>query len=380
MPRTILLVASWYPGERAPTRGSFVREQAIALSKRGYDVHVASFDRDGRRRPFKWEERRDPAGIVEHALGAAWPLHRLVGFYWPRLFAARLDSLIDELRPTLIHAHAVRPAGVVTSRAAATSRIPFVLTEHSGPLTAFWWTKHGRRQIAHAFEACDVRIAVSSSLRADIEQLFPRSGPWEVIPNGIDIAAIEPKARPTFSRDLLFVGGLEPVKDIATILRSLARLDEGVSLTIVGRGPEEPRLRKLAGELNLESRIRWLGAQSRQQVFEQMRRHAALIVASRVETFSLVAAEALACGTPVVATRCGGPEEIVPAFGGKLVPVGDDVAMAAAISHVLSHAHEFDPQTLWDHVEKRFSFARVSETLEAVYERAMGEKSGKCAE
>jgi glycosyltransferase involved in cell wall biosynthesis len=70
------------------------------------------------------------------------------------------------------------------------------------------------------------------------------------------------------------------------------------------------------------------------------------VVSSRRESFSAVAVEALACGTPVVATRCGGPEEILTQETGVLVPPEDPEALAAGIDEVLSRRDEFEAQVL----------------------------------
>ncbi len=375
----LLLVASWYPSHKFPLRGTFVREQALALLDRGYDVHVASFDRDRPRLPLRWTERQDETGLVEHYLGAVTPLHRLIGFYCPTLFAVRLRALIRRLHPHVVHAHAVRPAGVVAALAVRGGTTPLVLTEHSGPLTAFWKTSHGYRQIAQAFAACDVKIAVSHALRRNVECLFPGSGPWRVVPNGIDLNLFHPsdegEAR---QRDLLFVGGLEPVKSVETILRALALLPAEIGLTVVGTGSEQARLQAMAHGLGLAHRVRWAGSLPRAQVAAVMRRHAALVVASTTETFSLVAAEALASGTPVVATRCGGPEEVIPPQGGVLVPIGDATAIADAVRDIFSGRLVYSPQTLRSHVSEHFSVSAVVDCLEQAYTDAM-ERKTSCA-
>lgn len=376
--RRVLLVASWYPGPKAAVRGSFVREQALALASRGYDVHVVNFDRDRVRVPLTWRVHEDEPGLIEHSLGAIFPLHRLVGFYAPELFAARLRTIVAALKPAVVHAHAVRPAGVVAARALSGSDIPLVLTEHSGPLTAFWKTRHGYRQMNTAFAACHARIAVSDALRRNVLQLFPESGPWEVIHNGIDLARFHAAPATARRQALLFVGSLHPVKGVDTLLHSLALLPDEISLTAVGTGPRQAELQALAARLGVHDRVSWLGSRTRDQVAALMREHAALVVASRAETFSLVAAEALASGMPVIATRCGGPEEIVPPDGGFLVPVEDAAAIAQAAMEIFCGRTRFDPATLQHYAVERFSMSSMVDRLEAVYDRVISARSRSC--
>ncbi|MCH8684177.1 glycosyltransferase [Pedomonas mirosovicensis] len=365
----ILVVASWYAGPRNPIRGSFIREQTMALAARGHEVHVVQFDRDRLRIPLSWQQA-DDNGLVEHRLGAPWPLHRLIGFYWPQLFAMRLRELIQHLRPALVHAHATRPAGVVASMGCAGLNIPLVLTEHSNLQRGFWKTDHGFRQIERAFQSSNARIAVSKVHQATLEHYFPDGGSWEVIYNGIDPVQFsigdpnQPRARA-----LLFAGGLEPVKGVDIILHAMAGLPDDISLTVAGDGSQRQYLHRLADQLGISDRVRWLGRQSRDQLAALMRQHTALVVASQSETFSLVCAEALASGTPVIATRCGGPEEILPAGGGILVPVGDSQAIAAAAAKMFSGEFAVDRQALRDHALHRFSVKEMTDRLEGVYQR-----------
>jgi glycosyltransferase involved in cell wall biosynthesis len=105
-----------------------------------------------------------------------------------------------------------------------------------------------------------------------------------------------------------------------------------------------------------------------------MRRSALLVVPSRRETFSLVTAEALASGTPVVATRCGGPEEILTPETGELTDVDDPYALAAAIQTALGRS--YDRQALRDYSVGRFGMAASSERLGRLYGRVFGERAG----
>ena len=95
-----------------------------------------------------------------------------------------------------------------------------------------------------------------------------------------------------------------------------------------------------------------------------------LVVPSRRETFSLVTAEALASGTPVVATRCGGPEEILTEETGQLTEVDDAAALAIAIESMLHRP--YDRAALRRYAVDRFGSAAAAERLGRLYERVTG--------
>jgi len=137
------------------------------------------------------------------------------------------------------------------------------------------------------------------------------------------------------------VGALFPSKDHMTFLAAaekVARKIEKVSFLIVGSGSESytNRIRDRIRDLQLDSRVRLLGW--RNDVHGLMSAIDVLVISSEQESFGLTAIEALSMETPVVATRCGGPEEVM-ADGdtGLLVPVKDPDAMADAIVKLLKN-------------------------------------------
>ncbi|MFB6271477.1 MAG: glycosyltransferase family 4 protein [Salinibacter sp.] len=109
---------------------------------------------------------------------------------------------------------------------------------------------------------------------------------------------------------LLFVGALEPVKNVDAIIDVVSRIKRSVKLLVVGTGREEPRLRAQVERLGIAERITFLGAQPHDRVLELMAAADALLLASKSENLPTVVLEALSVGTPVVSTDVGGVREI----------------------------------------------------------------------
>ena len=108
---------------------------------------------------------------------------------------------------------------------------------------------------------------------------------------------------------------------------------------LAGDGPDAEKLRSLAGELGLDGRARFLGPQPRSTVFELLSAGDAVVLPSKWENFPHVLVEALAVGTPVIATAAGGVTEIVrDGENGLLVPPEDPEALAAAIRRYFGDA------------------------------------------
>ena len=130
---------------------------------------------------------------------------------------------------------------------------------------------------------------------------------------------------------LAFAGRLGPQKALGMALEAVAAVP-GVTLVVAGDGPDRVALERQARELGLETRVRFLGSVSREQVLRLFRAADASVLSSAWENFPHTVVEALAVGCPVIATAVGGvPEVIREGENGFLVPANDVPALAAAI-------------------------------------------------
>ncbi len=191
-------------------------------------------------------------------------------------------------------------------------------------------------------------IAVSDGVASDLARLsgLPRES-ITVIHSPVDVDRIpalasaevdEPWLAPGAPPVVLGVGRLAPPKDFATLLRAFARVREKreVRLLILGEGGERARLAALARELGIERHVRLRGFEANPFAF--MARAGVLASSSVYEGLANVLREALVCGCPVVATDCpsGSAEALAEGALGRLVPVGDAVALADAIEATLA--------------------------------------------
>lgn len=137
---------------------------------------------------------------------------------------------------------------------------------------------------------------------------------------------------------LVFAGRLTAQKSLGTLLDAMARCD-GVQLVVAGDGEERAALEDGIGRRDLGDRVRLLGAQPRATVLELFAAADASALASSWENFPHTLVEALAVGTPVIATSVGGvPEVVRDGENGLLVPVGDTAALADAIRRFFADA------------------------------------------
>jgi glycosyltransferase involved in cell wall biosynthesis len=150
-----------------------------------------------------------------------------------------------------------------------------------------------------------------------------------------------------------------------------------VKLVVVGGGiyrdysTQEMELQALARKLGILNNVEFVGIKAPHEVAQYMRESELLVLSSRTETFGAVLVEALACGIPVVATKCGGPEDFVNESVGRLVPKEDPDALASGILEVLSDRQRFDPLKLRDYAVKNFSWEQIARRTIDLYGKAI---------
>jgi glycosyltransferase involved in cell wall biosynthesis len=184
------------------------------------------------------------------------------------------------------------------------------------------------------------RIFTSSAASArDLERDF-RVDPerLRMVANGVDTELFRPDASVARDPDeILCVGrASDPNKGVRTLVDALALLPRHVRLTLVDDDTPENAARKRAAQLGCGDRLRLVGRVSTETLLGLYRRAALVVVPSRHEGFGLPAAEAMACGTPVVATAAGSlPEVVRTGGGGILVEPESPQALAKGIAQLL---------------------------------------------
>lgn len=204
---------------------------------------------------------------------------------------------------------------VLALRCVRTFRI--VLYLHGGELRWFSRDSTGfRRTLQWAFRMCDEVVAVSEDLKNEAIRFSPRvARKIRVIPNAVDLTAI--RAQPACDRArkyVVFVGRLEPVKNVKTIIVAFARVcaeKDDIDLLLVGTGSQEEEIAQQVAECGLSQRVHLLGAQEREEVFALMKGAELIVLASLAEAHPIVVIEALAAGKIVLGSNVKGIRDVI---------------------------------------------------------------------
>ncbi len=272
----------------------------------------------------------------------------------------------------VIHAHVSYPAGYIAMALAQQYKVPYVITEHMGPFPfeKFLLRDGGiHPKLALPLENSSKVVAVSPKLANDITDFGFQQPVF--IPNVINEDFFTPTYTPVDAPFHFFtLAMLYPEKgidDLLEAIRIVIKNKQKVVFSIGGGGQLLQHYKAKAKELGLEQHVDWLGEISRSKAREMYRKCHAFVLPSHGETFGVVYAEAIACGKPVIATRCGGPECIVDEYNGLLAEVQDPQDLAQKIFYLMENYSAFDSDRIRKGFEDKFSKRAVIPQIIEVY-------------
>jgi len=338
------LIAIFLPSLRGGGAERVMLRLACGLSKHNYKVELVLARAEG---PYLKEVPTQIEVVDLNASRVLWSIRPLAQYLRSKR-PSGLIAALDHANIAAIIAHqwvrlptrlvvSVRNTSSIATRHARQTRARII------PALARWLYPKADKVVAvsHGVAADAVRFYNLPPEKVAViynpvvtPELIARS--WEAVEHPW-LAAGEPPI-------ILGVGRLTAQKDFATLIRAFARVrqHDEARLIILGEGEHRPILEQLIGELGLQAWVALPGFV--ENPYAWMRRAAVFVLSSRWEGLPTVLIEAMACGTPVVATDCpSGPREILEGGKwGKLVPVGDAVGLAEAICQTLKEGSPSD--------------------------------------
>lgn len=358
----ILIIASWYPTLEQPLNGIFFQQRAQALARMSCQVSVAAPD-------VRLRLQGKKSGIsVCHREGVAEYryLKRNMTPFWEEGVAKQQIAMIrkiyrqvckDSGKPDVIHLESARCAYAAVALAQK-EQIPLTYTEHYSGILNSLPGSFLDRSMHLAVAAATHIFLISSAMK---RRLSPPEEKCTMLPNAIDFndfSVSAPEAPFAFGA----LGGLNKLKGYDILLRAFAKVRKACPncrLEIGGDGPEKESLLSLRKELGLEDCVQFPGRIPSEQRFAFYRGKSAFVCSSLTETFSIVTVEAFASGLPVVATKCGGPEDLVNDTNGYLVEKGDPDALAAGMIKMLENRSSFDSAKIRQEASLRYDEKHV---------------------
>jgi glycogen(starch) synthase len=393
-PETLAVVSPWYPGPERPFMGAFVKAMVEAAQPRFADVDIfhteewtitvpddaygrlaRQYESIVRRRARRIAPMREPEGRLHRVPVPVIPRrpYRDLSLSHERFLRAALGG--RKLPSPIVHAHVGLPGGWAALANASPGARVFV-TEHATYLDVILRQPEARGLYDEVIDRATGFFCVSELLRRQLVTEFPHhADKVRVVPNAIPFERIPARAEPvTDLRRWLYVGSLIDRKGVRWLLEAFAichKERDDLELTMVGSGPLLPALIDRVAELGLQGAVRLVDPVPPAEIFGCFADHDLLVHPSRYETFGMTMVEAIACGTPVLVTRCGGPEETLAGIegdAGVLIDVTDRPDEIVSGYHDLAaRLPDMDLPRARGVLESRYGYRAVADVLSSSY-------------
>lgn len=372
----IFIIPSWYPSGSNPIYGTFNHEQARLMAKYrpNWNVGVSTWGQGAESflihatrlnsipklfKKYQPTTNKILPNLTEYFAPAfSWTRKIKKGNIKGIIQANEANFLSYQKEygtPNFISAQASYPASLAAQFLAEKYNIPYSVTIRMSPFPFDEFLENPNQLkplIDHPLRSANTLIATSKSLKTRLEAFqFQKIC---VLNNPVDTAFFKPQTS-TENYTILTVGRMENQKGIDLLLKAFSQInDKKWTLRIGGDGSLLEKYQSLAQELKIANQVEWLGQLSREQVLEEMQKCSFYMLSSRHETFGNVVVEAMACGKPVVATKCGGPNEIMSENTGILCDISVE-GIQKGLEKMMQNHENYSSEKIREEAVQRFS-------------------------
>ncbi|MEB6633161.1 glycosyltransferase [Kluyvera cryocrescens] len=378
----VLIIPSWYPQSPSDIGGSFFREQALALQKRGLKVGVISPVVRSLRDPIayrtkfgmRYEHDNGLPTYRYNSINIAPRLPALAEYLWVMWGMKLFNEYIKEHGlPDVMHVHALDKAGFLAYKISQRYNIPYVVTEHSTVFARNIISLKKIRRLNKVVWSASGLFAVSKPFSIMLESIFGGSN-WIYLPNivsDIFFDSIKNNKKDSDLYTFINICMLTEKKKVDNLILAFKKLSDkysNVHLKIGGDGGCRQSLELLVDQLALRDKVEFLGALSRIGVLENLQNSDAFVLSSEYETFGVVLIEALATGIPVISTKSGGPESIITSEVGVLVDKNSIQTLFDGMEYVYTNRHKFTSNIIKQYCKDNFSEDVIVNKLMEIYQ------------
>lgn len=375
----IAIVSRGVPDDNDHMNGIFEFDQAKALVAFGHTVILVVLDLRSflHKRKYGFISYIKDGVIIEKASIPCGKLYEYLYYQTGTWAFHKLYEIVQTKygQPDIVHAHFAN-YGYMAAKALGNHDVPLVITEHSSRIIEGKFTKRELCTEIYAYNKAAKIIAVSPALQKKIKNICKKD--VVCIPNMIDCNKFKYTDVSVNKYRIVAVGNLIKRKRMDLLIRAFVEAFKEipqVELSIIGEGSERVRLENLIAEKGMQGKIFLKGEKNRNEIIKELQGAAFFVLPSASETFGVVYIEALACGVPVIATKCGGPESFVNSENGIMVEVDNMAELANAMKNMWQNQNTYDRRLISAKIKEKFSSDKISELLSKVYEELLKDRS-----
>ena len=359
--------------------GVVATELGIALSKMGHNIHFVTYHQ-----PVRLDTINTPNLNFHEVYVPDYPLFK----YQPYELAlsSRLVDVVKSNKIDVMHVHYAIPhayAAYMAKKMLADEgiSIPIVTTLHGTDITLVGSHPFYKTAVTFSINHSDSVTAVSESLKQDTLRLFDIKTEINVIPNFIDVKKLDAKEKPcersllapTNYKIITHISNFRPLKRIQDVITVFEKISSQVSsrLLMVGEGPEKAEAMAYVNKNGLNEKVLFLGNSN--EIDKILCYSDLFLLPSEMESFGLVALEAMANEVPVISSNAGGLSEVNKhGVTGFLSEIGDVTSMAENALNLLlddDKLKQFKKQA--KEQAQLFDIDVVVKQYEAIYQKAL---------
>jgi glycosyltransferase involved in cell wall biosynthesis len=370
----ILFLCSWYPNKVQKTNGNFIEKHAQAVATLN-KVSVLNIQpvKGLKNIEIKCSRNENLLTIILYIPQQEGKYFASIKKYFSYKKAYKHGIEIAEKEfgaINLVHLNHVFPLGAL----ALFQSIPFVVSEHYSaflnPINRL--SKNKIKLASSVFNKAKFVFPVSETLKNGISKLSLSHNRLNVIGNVVDTAIfnLEGKQTPEKTHFIHISNGDEDAKNLLGILhaiKQLSKLTNQFQFTFICDGDIKKQHEK-ARELGLlNSFVFFEDEKSQTEIAQLLKNSTALVMFSNYETFGIVTAEALACGTPVIATEIAATQELVHPNFGILVPCDDTAKLANAMLAIIENTNPYPIEEMHQFIASNFSKEQIAKSFQSYY-------------
>ncbi|MFC5604152.1 glycosyltransferase [Sporosarcina koreensis] len=353
--RKLTVFSNMYPTQKHPTFGIFVKNQVETLRSKGLEVDVLAID----------DPTKGKAAVLKKYL--TW------------FMKAMIYILMNNKGISLTHSHYAFPTGLLSLIGKKLFRLPYVITVHGGDIDKMAAGNGKIKKITRIIlQQADAVIVVGERLRKDVIGNFGvQEEKVHVMSMGVNTEIFKPMAKEEARKELgipsdvellLFVGNMIEAKGILDLIdayKEVQRDHPNAVLHMIGSSKDEGFMRKF--EKHLSERIHHHEPLPQKEVAKWIAAADIFVLPSHHEGFGLVALEAMAVGTTVVASDVGGLSYLLDNEAGILVEKQNPASLAAGLKEALEHPSEKRRMAAEEKVADH-TYEVITEKLLAIYQ------------
>lgn len=322
----VFFVSSWYPVDKNPNYGIFIKEHAKAIHSAEIDIVVLALvvvrDKDifNLQRVYNNDSNNVKTNILEIHTRFFDIVYHLLPLQYLILKSEVGKIIRNGFKPDLIHSNVIFPIGIISSWLATSLKLPHIITEHWSRLPNLMKNPLFSNCTKNAYQKASVILPVSEFLHKRIIQTIPAltQSKFQIVGNVVDCSTFNYREK-TKSDIIRFCAMATwnfkktPDKLPELFIEALAELsresEKTIELTMIGGGDKVQFLKDLCMSKGLNAQF--AGFLNKSEIAKYLQQADYFLHASTIETFGIVVAEALSCGTPVICSNVGALPELV---------------------------------------------------------------------